>query len=168
MLSLVKLLPEPLRTKALFQLGIAAMPMMRYVRPKLVELTPDLATVRIDVSRRSKNSYNSLFLGALAAGGDCVAGLFPRKFMFETGHRTIPIVKSTSSEYYKRVTTYAHFTCTQGRELYEICNSVVASGERRDFTVDVTVTAPSEFGDEVVARISQVMSVRDLNRKKVS
>ena len=65
MLSLVKLLPEPLRTKALFQLGISVMPMMRYVRPKLVELTPDRATVRINVSRRSKNGYNSLFLGHL-------------------------------------------------------------------------------------------------------
>lgn len=168
MLSLVRLLPEPLRTKALFQLGISAMPMMRYVRPKLVELTPDRATVRIDVSRRSKNGYNSLFLGALAAGGDCVAGLFPMKFMFENGHRTIPIVKSTSSEYYRRVTNYAHFTCTQGIELYEICNAVVASGERREFTVEVAVTAPSEFGDEVVARITQVMSVRDLNRKQAA
>lgn len=51
LLSLVKLLPEPLRTKALFHLGISVMPMMRYVRPKLVELKPDRATVRMNVSR---------------------------------------------------------------------------------------------------------------------
>jgi hypothetical protein len=140
--------------------------MMRYVRPKLVELTEERTVVRIDVSRRSKNGYNSLFLGALAAGGDCVAGLFPMKFMFDTGHRTIPIVKSASSKYYKRVNSYAHFTCTQGEELYELCNDVVASGERREVTVHVTVTAPAEFGDEPVARITQVMSVRDLGAKK--
>jgi acyl-coenzyme A thioesterase PaaI-like protein len=168
LLALVKLLPEPLRTKALFHFGISVMPMMRYVRPRLVELTPDRTTVRIDVSRRSKNGYNSLFLGALAAGGDCAAGLFPMKFMFETGHRTIPIVKSVSSEYYKRITTYAHFTCTQGKELYGVCNAVVASGERQEFTVYVNVTAPSEFGDEVVAKITQVMSVKDLNRKSAT
>jgi hypothetical protein len=42
---------------------------------------------------------------------------------------------------------------------------VVASGERQDFTVEVLVTTPAEFGDEVVARIAQVMSVKDLNPK---
>lgn len=165
MLALVKLLPEPLRTKALFRIGLSAIPMMRYVRPKLVELAPDRTTVRIDVSHRSKNSFNSLFLGALATGGDCVAGLFFMKFMFDTGHHTIPLVKSASSEYYKRVSTYALFTCTQGKELYEVCNEVVASGERRDITVHVIVTAPAEFGDEPVARISQVMSIKNLSAK---
>jgi hypothetical protein len=43
--------------------------------------------------------------------------------------------------------------------------SVVATGERREFTVHVTVTAPAEFGDEVVAKFTQVMSIKDLNRK---
>ena len=166
MLALIKLLPEPLRTQALFRVGVSALPMMRYVRPKLVELTQERAVVRIDVSRRSKNAYQSLFLGALAAGGDCVAGLFPMKFMFETGHRTIPIVKSASSEYYKRVNTYAHFTCTQGKAWYELCNEVVASGERRDITVNIIVTAPEEFGDEPVARITQIMSVKNLNKRQ--
>jgi len=163
MLALVKLLPESMRLKALFRIGTSVMPMMRYVRPKLVEYTPERMVVRIDVSRRSKNGFNSLFLGAFAAGGDCVAGAFPMKFMYETGHRTIPLVKSASSEYYKRVSTYALFTCTQGKELYEVCNEVVASGERRDITVHVIVTAPAEFGDEPVARISQVMSIKNLS-----
>jgi acyl-coenzyme A thioesterase PaaI-like protein len=165
MLALVKLLPESMRLKALFHIGISLMPMMRYVRPKLIEYSPERIVVRIDVSRRSKNGFNSLFLGALAAGGDCAAGAFPMKFMYETGHRTIPLVKSASSEFYKRVTTYALFTCTQGKELYAVCNDVVASGERRDITVQVIVTAPAEFGDEPVARISQVMSIKNMNTK---
>ena len=70
------------------------------------------------------------------------------------------------SEYYKRVNTYAHFTCTQGLEWYALCNEVVASGERRDITVNVIVTAPGEFGDEPVAKITQLMSVKDLNNKQ--
>jgi hypothetical protein len=165
MLALVKLLPESMRLKAFFYIGISTMPMMRYVRPKLIEYTTERVVVRIDVSRRSKNGFNSLFLGAFAAGGDCVAGAFPMKFMYDTGHRTIPLVKSASSEYYKRVSTYALFTCTQGKELYEVCNEVVASGERRDITVHVIVTAPAEFGDEPVARISQLMSIKNLSSK---
>lgn len=165
MLALIKLLKEPLRTRAMFYLGISMTPMLRYIRPRLVELTSDRATVRINVSRRSKNHINSLFVGALATGGDCVGALIPIKFMFETGHRTPPIVKSVSSEFYKKVKKYAYFTCTQGKELYELCNAAVASGEPQEFTVHVIVTAPAEYGDEFVARISQVMSVKDLSRK---
>jgi hypothetical protein len=55
MLALVKLLPESMRLKAFFYIGISTMPMMRYVRPKLIEYTTERVVVRIDVSHRSKN-----------------------------------------------------------------------------------------------------------------
>jgi hypothetical protein len=161
-LNLVKLLPESLRYKALFRMGISVVPMIRYLRPRLVELSPDRAVVRINLSRRSKNAYNSLFIGAFSTGSDCVAGLFPMKYMFETGHRTIPIMKSATAEYYKRVNSYAHFTCTQGLEIYDLCNQVVASGQRLELPITVTVTAPAEHGDEPVARITQVLSLKNL------
>ena len=166
MLTLVKLLPESLRYKALFRMGVSVVPMIRYLRPRLVELSPDRAVVRINHSRRSKNAYNSLFIGAFSTGSDCVAGLYPMKYMFETGHRTIPIMKSATAEYYKRVNSYAHFTCTQGLELYDLCNQVVASGQRLEFPIAVTVTAPEEYGDEPVARITQVLSLKNLGASK--
>ena len=46
MLALVKLLPESMRLKALFHIGISVMPMMRYVRPKLIEYSPERIAVR--------------------------------------------------------------------------------------------------------------------------
>ena len=65
-------------------------------------------------------------------------------------------------EYYKRVNTYAHFTCTQGVELYALCNEVVATGERLEASIVIIVTAPEEFGDEPVAKITQVISLKNL------
>ena len=162
-IRLVRLLPESLRYKTLFRMGISVVPMIRYLRPRLVELSPDRAVVRIDLSRRSKNAYNSLFIGAFMTGSDCVAGLFPMKYMFETGHRTIPIMKSANAEYYKRVNSYAHFTYTQGMEIYDLCNQVVASGQRLELPITVIVTAPGEYGDEAVARITQVLSLKNLD-----
>jgi len=160
--KLVSLLPEAQRFKVLFRMGILRVPMMGYVRARLVELSPVSAVVRINLSRRTKNAYNSLFIGAFSVGADCVAGLFPMKFMFETGHQTIPIMKSATAEYYKRVNTYAHFTCMQGVELYALCNEVVATGERLEASIVINVTAPEEFGDEPVARITQVISLKNL------
>jgi len=160
--AILNLLPEDLRIKILFRIGLMGIPMMGYVRPRIAELSQDKVVVRVNVSRRTRNAYNSLFLGALAVGADCVAGFFPMKFMLETGHRTLPIMKSATAEYYKRVSTYAHFTCTQGRELFELCNQVVSTGERLEAAIVVIVTAPEEFGDEPVARITQVLSLKNL------
>jgi hypothetical protein len=46
MLSLVKLLPESMRLKTLFHIGLSVMPMMRYVRPKLIEYSPERIVIR--------------------------------------------------------------------------------------------------------------------------
>ena len=74
LVKLITLLPEAQRFKILFRLGMRDIPMMGYVRPRLVALSPESVVVRIDCFRRTKNTYKSLFLGAIAVGGDCVAG----------------------------------------------------------------------------------------------
>ncbi len=148
-------LPESLRTKALFRLGLMRVPMMGYIRPRLVELSANKVVVRVDLSRRTRNMYTSMFLGAFTVAADCVAGVFPVKFMLETGHRVPPIVKTSSAEYYKRLNSYAHFTCTQGDELTRLCKQAVATGQRLEASIDVLGTAPQEFGDEPVAIIKQ-------------
>jgi hypothetical protein len=88
------------------------------------------------------------------------------KYMFETGHRAIPIMKSALAEYYKRVNSYAHFTCTQGLEIYDLCNQAVASGQRLELPITVTITAPAEYGEEPVAKITQVLSLKNLVASK--
>jgi acyl-coenzyme A thioesterase PaaI-like protein len=162
MKTLLGLLPEGLRMKALFQLAVGRVPMMRYVRPRLVELSAQRVVVRVDLSRRTRNLHESMFLGAFSVAADCIAGVFPVRFMFETGHRVPPIVKSTSAQFYKRVSSYAHFTCTQGEELTRVCSEAALTGQRLEVPIDVVVTAPKEFGDEPVARISLLLSIKQL------
>lgn len=153
-------LPAPLRTRALFRLATSITPMMRYVQPRLVDLTDSRATIRVDVSRQTGNPFGSLFFGALATGADCAAGLFAMKFMFDTGHRTFPLVRAASTECLRKVCRYAHFTCTQGREVAETCRTALATGQRHDIDLHIVVTAPEEYGAEPVARITQTMSIR--------
>jgi hypothetical protein len=48
-------------------------------------------------------------------------------------------------------------------EIYDLCNQVVASGQRLELPITVIVTAPGEYGDEAVARIAQVLSLKNLD-----
>ena len=162
MRNILNRLPEALRIKLLFHVGLLQIPMMRGIHPKLIEVSAAKVVVRVTLSRRTKNMYNSMYLGALDIGADCVAGFFPAKFMLETGHRVPPIIKSASVEYHKRVNTYADFTCLQGVELMQLCQKAVSSGERHETTVVVVVTAPKEFGQEPVAKFTYVISLKKL------
>lgn len=155
-------LPEGLRMKALFFLAVRRIPMMRYIRPRLVELSAHKVVVRVDLSRRTRNLHESMFLGAFSVASDCLAGVFPVRYMFETGHRVPPIVKTSSAQFFKRVSSYAHFTCTQGQELTRACAEAALSGQRIEVPIDVLVTAPTEFGDEPVARINLLLSIKNL------
>jgi len=158
--GLVNRLPERLRKKVMFRLAVRTVPMMQYVRPSLVELSDSKVIVRVDLSRRTRNLHASMFLGAFSVAADCVAGVFPIRFMFETGHRVAPIVKTTSAEFHKRVTTYAHFICTQGEELTQVCKEATLTGQRIEMPLDVIVIAPKEFGDEPVAKINLMLSIK--------
>jgi hypothetical protein len=115
MRAILNILPEDLRIKILFRIGLVSIPMMGYVRPRLIELSQDKVVVRVNVSRRTRNTFNSLFLGSFAVGADCVAGFFPMKFMFETGHRTLPIMKR--GEYKGQLTIFHFFKARQKEDL---------------------------------------------------
>lgn len=155
-------LPMDVRTRILLRAGLNKIPMMRYIRPKLIELSDARAVVKVNLSRRTKNMYGSMYLGALAVGADCVTGFYPAKFMFETGHRVPPIIKSARANYYKRVKSYVLFTCTQGKELTELCHQVVSRGDRLESSVRIIATAPMEFGQDPVAEFTHILSLKNL------
>ncbi|MFT7774742.1 DUF4442 domain-containing protein [Roseateles sp.] len=160
--QLAKCLPEPWRTRLLFRLGVAATPMMRYAGLRLVALSDDSVTLSIALSRRTRSPFNGMFFGAIATGADAAAGLFAMKFMPETGHRVVPLVRAASSEYFKKLTGTAHFSCAQGREIYAACEQALSTGERQDVDVEVIVTVPSQLREQPVARITHRMSIRKL------
>ena len=165
MRKLLSMLPEDLRIALLFRLGLAQIPMMRYVRPRLVELTRERVVVAVRLRRRTKNMYGSMYLGALHVGADCVTGFYPAKFMLETGHRVPPIIKTSSATFLRRVNGEALFTCDQGREITQLCERAVASGERLQCDLRIVATAPDEFGDEPAAVFDQVLSLRNLGAR---
>jgi len=153
-------LPAALRVRMLFRAGTASTPLMSYIRPRLVTLTPERIVIRVDVTRRSRNPFGSMFLGALATAADCAAGAFTMKFMFDTGLRVLPLVRVVEVQCLRKVSRHAHFSCSQGREIFAACRQALATDMPQELPVAVVVTAPAEFGDEPVAQFSLLLSIR--------
>jgi hypothetical protein len=59
----------------LFLLGLFKIPLLFYVSPKIIEISPDSCIIKIKLRRRTKNHLNSMYFGAMAVGADVAVGL---------------------------------------------------------------------------------------------
>ena len=59
----------------LFLLSRFKIPVIGFVKPKLLVLNDTDVEVKIRLRRRSKNHLNSMYFGALAIGADVAAGI---------------------------------------------------------------------------------------------
>ena len=104
----------------LFLLGTFKIPMIGYLRPRLMELTDYHVLVRIKCRRRSKNHLNSMYFGALAVGADISAGIHAFYFAKKHNLKVSFAFKSMHVEFLKRAETDVTFACEQGRLIEEI------------------------------------------------
>ena len=59
----------------IFLLGLVKIPLIGFVRPRLIELSDEKIAVKIKFRRRTKNHLNSMYFGALAIGADVAGGI---------------------------------------------------------------------------------------------
>ncbi len=83
-------------------MGIFKIPMIGYVRPRLIEINDTDVVVKIRLRRRTKNHLKSMYFGVLAVGADVTAGLHAFYFCDELNVRPSFAFKAMKSEFIKR------------------------------------------------------------------
>ncbi|MAW07381.1 MAG: hypothetical protein CME61_03750, partial [Halobacteriovoraceae bacterium] len=56
-------------------------PLLFWIRPKIVELNNERVIVCIPLNRRTKNHLNSMYFGVLSAGADFAGGILAMKLI---------------------------------------------------------------------------------------
>lgn len=140
--------------------ALAKIPMIAWVRPKVVALSDARCELRVPLSRRTRNHLGSMYFGALCTGADAAAALAGLKASQALGNRIAFVFKDVHGEFFKRPEADVHFSCTQGREIRELLEKASASGERENLPVHVVATVPTLFGEEPVARFTLTLSVK--------
>ena len=143
--------------RMVFLLGITRIPLLAYVRPKVVSITPDSVHVTIRLRRRTKNHLRSMYFGALAVGADTAAGIHA----FYYGKKwNLPIsfaFKSMQAEFIKRATSDVLFVVNDGKSVEEAVIQARDSGERINIPVHVNAYNKEE---EIVATFIMTISVK--------
>ena len=134
-----------------------------FIGPTVSALSNDRCVVKVPLNRRTKNHWNSMYFGALAAGADCAGGLIAMKLIQERGNLVSLLFKDFQASFLKRAEGDVFFTCEDGEAIQKLVQKAIETGERENMPVRVTATVPSRLGAEPVAEFVLTLS---LKRKK--
>lgn len=140
--------------------GLTKIPMIAYLRPRVVRQDREHTEIVIPLSRRAKNHHGSMYMGALAVGGDLASGLQAMLAIKETGRKVSFVFKDATMSFLRRPDGDVHFTCGQGAAVRALIDRTVADGERHDLPIDVVATVPDKSGDQPVATMRFTLSVK--------
>ena len=149
-----------LRTARLRLWALRHIPLLAWIRPSVVEDSPERCVIAVPLSRRTRNHLGSMYFGALCAGADAAAALIGLAATRDEPSRYSILFKDVKGEFLKRAEGDVHFTCEQGAEIRGLLARARASGERESLPVRVIATVPRLSGDEPVARFELTLSAK--------
>lgn len=131
-------------------------PMIGYVKPKLIKLDDNEIIIKIPLKRRTKNHLNSMYFGALAVGADLAAGFHGFYHSQKSNLKNSIAFKSFTGQFLKRPEADVYFTCTQGKEIESMVNESFKKGERINKNITVTAYINPEHPEEVAKFILEL------------
>lgn len=148
-------------TVGLRAFGLARIPMIAFLGPRVVHIGDERVEACIPLGYRSKNHLNSMYFGALAVGADCACGLLALHHIQKHKGRKISLVfKDFSAQFHKRPEDDVHFHCDMGAEVAKLVEQTVATGERCNLPLKVTATVPKKTGAEPIATFVLTLSLK--------
>jgi hypothetical protein len=143
----------------MFLLGFFKIPILHYVRPRLIEINDEKVVLKVSLRRRTKNHLNSMYFGALAVGADIAGGLQSFYFAERYGKKISFAFKSSTAQFLKRAETDTFFESNQGAVIVAALKKSIETGERVNDIV--TVIAKNTQG-EIVATFEMGISLKVL------
>lgn len=139
--------------------GFKQIPLIYYSGLSVVDFDQERCVVKIPLSGRTKNHLGSMYFGALAIGADVAGGLAAFTYLLSSKKNISIVFKDVKGEFLKRPDGDVHFTCDQVKEVTEMMDRTVSSGEREEFTVHVVATVPT-ISEEPVATFNLTLSAK--------
>lgn len=144
--------------------GFWKVPLIAFVRPKVLEVDDVKVAIKIPLNRRTKNHLGSMYFGSLMIGADLAAAYYAVKLIFQSGKRIDFVFKNSQAVFLKRPTGDVVFSCTQGEAIRALVTRADESGERVDTELKVVCTVPSD-GHAIVAEMNMVLSLKKRSKK---
>jgi len=158
--------PTTIASLEILYFGFRKIPMLFFVRPSVIEISPDRVVVKVKRRRRTRNHLGSMYFGALAVGADCAAGIIAMRLINRQSENISLVFKDLKADFLQRALGDVHFTCNQGVEIAELVSQTARSDVRVELPVHLTATVPAK-GDEPVAQFTLTLSLKRKTEKSL-
>jgi len=139
---------------------LANVPLLFFLRPSVVETSPQRTVVRIPLTRRSRNHIGSMYFGALCAGADLAGALTAMRRIEASGRAVSLIFKDVTARFHRRAEGDVLFTCEEGEAVAALVARAIGTGEREERPVRIVATVPEKLASEPAAEFLLTLSVK--------
>lgn len=136
--------------------GWFKVPLIGYLRPKIIELNDNECIIRIKLSRRSKNHLNSLYFGAFCIGADICGGLHAFHYAKQKKLKISFAFKSFEAQFLKRAHSDVYFKFKEGRAVLELLQSARHTKLRQNMPLTINCFCDNEL----VAKFKLELSIK--------
>lgn len=148
------------KTAQLWAFGALKVPLIFFLRPRVVELSPERAALRIRLSRRSRNQAGSMYFGALMSGADMVPGILAVT-LGRRLHKAVSFAfKGCQAHFLRRASGDVTFVCEDGQSIEQAILASVGSQTRQEVQARVRALAGPAERQEQVAGFTLTLSVK--------
>jgi len=141
----------------LFLLGFFKIPLVGFIKPKLISIDENTVRVKINLRRRTKNHLNSMYFGALAVGADIAGGIHVFYFAELSNLKVSFAFKGMKADFIKRAESDVIFESNHGELVQKAINLSEETGERVNETINVIARDKHQ---EIVATFEMIVSVK--------
>jgi acyl-coenzyme A thioesterase PaaI-like protein len=141
----------------LLLLGLFKIPMVGFVRPKLLLVDDTTVKVRIRLRRKTRNHLQSMYFGALAVGADIAGGIHAFYFAELSGSKVSFAFKGMHAEFIHRAESDVIFVNNEGELVRNAILKSKSTGERVNESINVSAY---NLKNEVVAKFQMIVSVK--------
>jgi hypothetical protein len=144
----------------LWYFGRFKVPLIGYLRPKLIILNDKDVVIRIPLSRRSKNHLHSMYFGALSVGADLAGGLHGYYYSKKLNLPISLVFKSFEAKFLKRPTSHVYFVGEMGEVVKTMLEESQKTGKRINQIIEIKAFINYPENPEEVAQFKLELSIK--------
>ncbi|MGQ3889742.1 DUF4442 domain-containing protein [Legionella sp. CNM-1927-20] len=146
----------------LWYFGHFQVPLIGYLKPKIIDINDKNLVIKLPLRRRSKNHLNSMYFGALAVGADLAGGLYGFYYANQMKKKISLVFKSFQAQFIKRPESAVYFVCQMGDSVKEMVLESEQTKERINKFIEVQAYTHYSKAAELVATFKLELSIKVL------
>lgn len=141
--------------------GWLKIPLVFYIRPKVVEFSDTKFVLKVPLKRRNKNHLNSMYFGALAVGAELSVASAAVFAIAESKQRIDFVFKDFKADFKKRADGDVHFICEEIDTVKKLIRDSKGNPDRLESKMKGYAIVPKKSLTEPVMTYELTLSVKN-------